>query len=154
MRVRTLTIPILIFVLSISGVSAQVDYLKLRDRYQLSCRIVDSVELSEAKVFFDSIAQFDIGPGLLEYYSDHAFLHYLMYLKWSNRDDLKIAANSYKYCWVEHQDMDALWSLGMVYGALGDCKQSIWFTERYLEERPDAEIDYKQVYLRYKACLD
>ena len=30
MRVRTLTIPILIFVLSISGVSAQVDYLKLR----------------------------------------------------------------------------------------------------------------------------
>ena len=102
MRVRTLTIPILIFVLSISGVSAQVDYLKLRDRYQLSCRIVDSVELSEAKVFYDSIAQFDIRPGLLEYYSDHAFLHYLMYLKWSNRDDLKIAANSYKFCWVKH----------------------------------------------------
>ena len=56
MRVRTLTIPILIFVLSISGVSAQVDYLKLRDRYQLSCRIVDSVELQEAKVFYDSMA--------------------------------------------------------------------------------------------------
>jgi hypothetical protein len=112
------------------------------------------VELSEAKVFFDSIAQFDIGPGLLEFYSDYAFLHYLMYLKWSNRDDLKIAANSYKYCWVEHKDMDALWSLGMVYGALGDCKQSLWFTELYLEEMPDAEIDYKQVYLRYKQCLD
>ena len=33
-----------------------MDYLKLRDRYQLSCRIVDSVELQEAKVFYDSMA--------------------------------------------------------------------------------------------------
>jgi hypothetical protein len=154
MGVRPLTIPILIFVLSMSGVSAQVDYLKLRDRYQLSCRMVDSVELSEAKEFFDSIAQFDIRPGLMEYYSDHAFLHYLLYLKYSNLDDLKMAANSYEYCYVEYHDLDALWSLGMVYGALGDCKQSLWFTELYLEEMPDAEIDYKQVYLRYKRCLD
>lgn len=63
MRVRTLTIPILIFVLSISGVSAQVDYLKLRDRYQLSCRIVDSVELSEAKVFSIPLLNLTLAPG-------------------------------------------------------------------------------------------
>lgn len=142
----------LLLVFTFSAYS-QVDYLEYKERYSLSCGIPDSSVIVRNQTLVDSLENVEIKNGKQQYLYDHGWVYYMRYIKWKEIDDLKKAAASFEECWKEHGNLPALWNLGTIYRALGDCDKALNLTELYIKSSPDSiPIDYKQVYYRYKNC--
>lgn len=150
------SIAILIFLLTLTfSAHAQVDYIKYKYQYNLSCGIPDSTVIVRNQVLVDSLESMEIINGRKEYLYDYGWVYYMRYVKWKDLDDLKKATSSFEKGWTEYKDLSALWNLGVVYRVLGNCKKALDMTELYLKEVPDSiSVDYKQVYYRYKNCRD
>jgi hypothetical protein len=149
---QTTTTLILLLTVTLSAYS-QVDYIEYKDRYNLSCGIPDSSVIVRNQQLVDSLQNLKITNGQKEYLYDHGWVYYIRYLKWKDLTDLKISASSFDKGWNQYQDLDALWNLGGINGILGNCEKSLDLTELYLQEIPDSiDVDYKQVYYRYKFC--
>ena len=134
---------------------SQIDYNEYREYFNLSCGIPDSTVIIQNQQLVDSLKSMKIVAGEQEYLYDHGWTYYLRYLKWKDDDDLKKAASSFERGWKEYNDLTALWNLGTIYRALGNCNRSLDMTELYIKEAPDSiPIDYKQVYFRYKNCRE
>jgi hypothetical protein len=151
MNLKTLLIVILVSS-SLPGFS-QVDYLTLKHKYSLSCASYDSVSVVKNQLIMDSLQSIEITNGKKQYLYDHGWVYYIRFAKWNNKEDAEIAAMSFEKGWNDHQDINALWNLGLIYRLLDKCTKSLDMTELYLQEAPDStDVDYQQIYYRYKFC--
>lgn len=132
---------------------SQVDYLDFKERFSLSCHESDSTKIVENTHLLDSLQSVTLTGGQQEYLYDYGWTYYTRYLKWNDIEDLQKAVLSFDRGWEEFEDLGALWNSGGMYRELGDCNKSLELTEAYIEHFPeDREVDYQQVYLRYKFC--
>lgn len=132
---------------------AQVDYLEYKEKYSISCTIPDSAVIMSNQQLMDSLQSLEITGGEKVFLYDLGWLYYMKYMKWKNREDLEKAASTFERGWNEHQDLGALWNLGGIYRRLENCEKSLNLTELFIEQAADSvDVDYQQVYYRYKHC--
>lgn len=133
--------------------SAQIDYIEFKERYSLSCGIADSVDVVRNQHLIDSLSTLTMSNGEKTFLYDAGWTYYMRYLKWKDLDDLAVASEYFKRGWDEYADIHALWNLGTCQRPAGNCDKAIEYTEKYIAAAKDSlDIDYQQIYLRYKFC--
>lgn len=141
-----------IFTLPLFALS-QVDYLEFKEGYSLTCVVPDSMVIVKNQHLMDSLSSYDITNGVQAFYYDHAWVYYMRYIKWKDKDDLQTAANIWENGWLNHNCLHCLESTASALRYLNNCSKSLDYTELYLENVPDSvEVDYKAIYRRYKYC--
>ncbi|WP_107037286.1 hypothetical protein [Brumimicrobium mesophilum] len=132
--------------------------MKVRDEIRLTCGAIDSVTVLSNQTFLDSVIQLEITNGKQKLLHDIGIVYYAKYLKWKNHTDIIKSIDYFTQGWKNYQDRNCLWDLGRCYGILDDCSKKLRLTELYVDERVKASemefIDYQQIYIRYKNCLN
>ena len=86
---------IIVFLLTLTfSAHAQVDYIKYKERYNLSCGTPDSIVIVRNQLLVDSLESMEITNGGKEYLYDYGWVYYMRYLKWKELDDLKKVVGS------------------------------------------------------------
>jgi tetratricopeptide (TPR) repeat protein len=135
------------------GSYAQIDYLEYKKKYNLSCGTPDSTLIVENQNLLEALKYSEISEGKQQFLYDYGWVYYMRYLKWKEQSDLETAASSFDKGWEDFNDLNALWNLGTIYRKLDNCPKALSSTETYLENVPDSiNVNYKQVYYRYKLC--